>query len=66
VEACERVGWKKPSRIQEEAIPVALQVARPILLRCVELELYPITIFMSIFYFFVVMYSLTAYRTYNI
>jgi hypothetical protein len=26
VEACERVGWKKPSRIQEEAIPVALQV----------------------------------------
>ena len=27
VEACERVGWKKPSRIQEEAIPVALQVS---------------------------------------
>jgi len=23
-EACEKVGWKKPSRIQEEAIPVAL------------------------------------------
>jgi superfamily II DNA/RNA helicase len=26
VEACQMVGWKKPSRIQEEAIPVALQV----------------------------------------
>jgi len=25
VESCESVGWKKPSRIQEEAIPVALQ-----------------------------------------
>jgi len=25
VEAVERVGWKKPSRIQEEAIPVALE-----------------------------------------
>jgi len=24
-EACEKVGWKKPSRIQEEAIPIALQ-----------------------------------------
>jgi len=24
-EACEKVGWKHPSRIQEEAIPVALQ-----------------------------------------
>ena len=23
-EACEKVGWKKPSKIQEEAIPVAL------------------------------------------
>jgi len=25
VESCESVGWKKPSKIQEEAIPVALQ-----------------------------------------
>ena len=24
-EACEKVGWKKPSRIQAEAIPVALK-----------------------------------------
>merc|ERR1719234_1481212 len=24
VEACEKVGWKKPSRIQEESIPIAL------------------------------------------
>ena len=25
VEACEKVGWKKPSRIQEESIPIAIQ-----------------------------------------
>jgi len=25
VEACDKVGWKKPSKIQEEAIPVALK-----------------------------------------
>ena len=25
VEACQKVGWKKPSRIQEESIPIALQ-----------------------------------------
>ena len=25
VEAAEKVGWKKPSRIQEESIPIALQ-----------------------------------------
>ncbi len=30
VEACKAVGWKKPSKIQEEAIPVAVQVASQI------------------------------------
>jgi hypothetical protein len=39
-EACEQLQWKSPSKIQKEAIPVALQGTVPYSLKYVALTIY--------------------------
>lgn len=39
VKACERLGWKNPSKIQAEALPYALEGSKSLFFVCFNLHL---------------------------